>query len=213
MHTTALASLVLFAKLYGGKGKTVVDVGGSNVNGTARPQYEAEEMKYICIDVAPHPSVDIVVKPGDRYPFEDGSIDLVISSSCFEHDPCFWMTFKEMCRIVKKDGYILVNAPSNGFYHRHPGDNWRFYGDAGQSLAYWSGVKAYQDELTFPVKVIETFFIEPYNNVEIWRDFVCIWQRTDEPEKEFVLPEHYKKNTGRLQQALVRSGLNCTHMQ
>jgi SAM-dependent methyltransferase len=209
MHQSALASLILFGKLYGGKGKTIVDVGGTNVNGSPRPFYEKDEMKYVCIDVSPHPSVDIVVKPGDRYPFEDGSIDLVISSSCFEHDPCFWMTFREMCRIVKKDGFILVNAPSNGPYHGHPGDNWRFYRDAGQSLAYWSGIKLYDGQQIFPVKVVESFFIEPYNDV--WRDNVCIWQRTEDPEKDFVLSDKFKKEIGKLEQSLKDSGLICNH--
>jgi hypothetical protein len=29
-----------------------------------------------------HSSVDIVEKPGEKFPFEDGSIDLIVSSSC-----------------------------------------------------------------------------------------------------------------------------------
>jgi hypothetical protein len=70
----------------------------------------------------------------------------------------FWLTFKEMTRIIKLDGFIYVNAQSNGFYHTYPGDNWRFYKDVGQSLAYWSGIQVANEEI-YPVKVIETFHI------------------------------------------------------
>ena len=89
-----------------------------------------------------------------------------------------------MCRIVKPTGYIYVNAPSASPYHMYPGDNWRFYSDAGQTLAYWSG-KQISDEKIFPVKVIETFTI--VNNE--FNDFVCVWQRVDSDSEIIVQPE------------------------
>ena len=46
-------------------------------------------MKFVCIDMEADPSVDILVQPGEKLPFEDGSVDLIVSTSCFEHDPCF----------------------------------------------------------------------------------------------------------------------------
>lgn len=82
------------------------------MNGSLRDLFEKKDMKYICVDMEQHPSVDIVVPPGQRLPFEDGSVDLIISTSCFEHDPCFWITIREMSRIVKQGGYIYVNAPN-----------------------------------------------------------------------------------------------------
>jgi hypothetical protein len=52
--------------------------GGLNVNGSVKNHIESEGMKYICVDLEPHWSVDMVVKPGDPLPFEDGSIDIVM---------------------------------------------------------------------------------------------------------------------------------------
>ena len=75
MHDTADIAGKLFAECYGGINKVVVDVGGQNVNGSLRECFENLGMKYICVDMEEHSSVDIVVKPGDKYPFEDGSID------------------------------------------------------------------------------------------------------------------------------------------
>jgi SAM-dependent methyltransferase len=201
MHDTALLAGKLFAEKYGGQNKTVVDIGGKNVNGSLRSFFENLNMKYICVDIEPDYSVDIVIKPTDKLPFENNSIDLVVSTSCFEHDPCFWITFKELTRIIKKDGFIYVNAPSNGFYHTYPGDNWRFYSDAAQALAYWSGYK-YGNEDIYPVKVIETFHILPLN--DIWVDFVGIWQRVEEDKKEteIVVKETVYNNIGILQKAL-----------
>jgi len=199
MHTSANISGKSFAKIYGKQGFTVLDLGGLNVNGSLREHFENLGMKYICIDIEEHESVDIVVKPGQPLPFETGSIDLIVSTSCFEHDPCFWLTFRDMSRILKLGGYIYVNAPSNGAYHCHPGDNWRFYSDAGQALAYWSS-KQMADETVYPMKVVETFHILPF--YDIWIDFVCVWKRVDEIQNEITVSKEISDKQGPLQKEL-----------
>jgi SAM-dependent methyltransferase len=202
MHNTALISGKSFAQMYGEVNKVVLDVGGTNYNGSLKQYFEELGMKYICLDIAPHPSVDIVIKPGDKYPFEDMSIDLIVSTSCFEHDPCFWITFKEMSRVIKLGGFIYVNAPTNGVYHCYPGDNWRFYSDAGQALSYWSSYQI-SNEPIFPVKVVETFHILPKN--DIWLDFVCVWKRVDEPTKEITVSREIVNTIGPLETEINRN--------
>lgn len=207
MHDTALIAGKLFAEKFGGPNKVVLDIGGKNVNGSLRVYFENLHMKYICLDIEADSSVDIVIKPSDKLPFDNNSIDLIVSTSCFEHDPCFWITFKEMTRIIKSDGFIYVNAPTNGFYHTHPGDNWRFYSDAGQALSYWSGYQ-FSNEEVFPVKVIETFHILPFNDV--WIDFVCVWQRTDEKETE-IISKNRMNTKGILQTSLNEENYKTTN--
>jgi SAM-dependent methyltransferase len=181
MHPTAIISGKAFSEVYGGVDKIVLDIGGRDVNGSLRLYFINKGMKFICIDMEEHESVDLVVKPGEKLPFENGSIDLIVSTSCFEHDPCFWLTFKDMTRILKTDGFIYINAPSTGVYHNYPGDNWRFYSDAGQALAYWSG-KQVSDEEVFPVKVVETF-----HTLGAWHDFICVWKRTQVKEEYITI--------------------------
>lgn len=208
MHDTAYIAGILFGKTYGKKGAKVLDVGGLNVNGSFRGEYERDEMTYICLDIEEHPSVDVVMKPGEPFPFEDESFDLIVSTSCFEHDPCFWMTFREMCRVVKKDGYIYINAPSNGKYHTHPGDNWRFYSDAGQALAYWSGKEL--DNKSWPVSVVETFHILPKS--VMWVDFVCIWRRTDIKETNITVSDEIRNKRGPLKEYLNMNNFPTTNI-
>jgi len=199
MHDTALYGGAAFSQIYGRYDKIVVDIGGKNFNGSLRRFFEEKGMKYICVDMEEDESVDIIVKPGQDLPFETGSIDLIVSSSCFEHDPCFWLTFKEMARITKLEGYIYINAPSCGTYHKYPGDNWRFYSDAGQALAYWSG-KQMSNETVYPVKVVETFHILPITDE--WIDFVCVWQRVNEKETEIIVSESILNTIGKLEDLL-----------
>jgi SAM-dependent methyltransferase len=201
MHFSAEISGDAFAEVYGGPGKTVVDIGGRDENGSLRKLFEQRGMKYICVDMQADPSVDIVVSPGDKMPFENGSVDLIVSTSCFEHDPCFWMTFKEMTRIVKYDGFIYVNAPATGSYHCYPGDNWRFYSDAGQALAYWSGLQVV-NEPVYPVKVLETFHVLGNE----WKDFVCVWGRTNEKESQIVVSKSTSSTVGKMRECIMKRG-------
>jgi len=204
MHYTALKSGEAFAQTYGGSNKIAVDIGGQDVNGSLRTFFTSLGMKFICVDMVEHPSVDVIVKPGDKLPFDNASIDLIVSTSCFEHDPCFWLTFREMARIIKLDGFIYINAPTNGQYHCYPGDNWRFYSDAGQALAYWSGVQMSTEEV-FPVRVVEIFNIVP--KIDVWNDFICVWQRTNVKETEITVKPEIINTVGPLENAINNAGL------
>ncbi len=204
MHYTSFKSGEAFSESYGIQNGLVVDIGGRDVNGSLRSFFETKNMKFVCIDMEADKSVDIVIKPGEKLPFEDGSVDLIVSTSCFEHDPCFWLTFKEMTRIIKPSGYIYINAPTTGPYHCYPGDNWRFYSDAGQALAFWSG-KQISNETIYPVKVVETFNVIG----DVWNDFVCVWQRVniENIEKNIIVHNEIINNIGILEQTINKYGL------
>lgn len=204
MHYTSLISGKAFSESYGKPNSIVIDIGGRDVNGSLRSFFESKGMTFVCIDMEAHPSVDIVIPPSEKLPFEDGSVDFIVSTSCFEHDPCFWLTFKEMTRIIKPSGYIYINAPTSGPYHTYPGDNWRFYSDAGQALAYWSG-KQISNEAIYPVKVVETFNVLG----EIWNDFVCVWQRVsiENIEKNITVHRDIINHIGILEKTINNYGL------
>jgi hypothetical protein len=96
----------------------VVKLGSQDVNGTFRGALP-KGCSYIGIDMEPGKNVDLVYR-GTHIALPDGAADVTVASSVFEHDPIFWMTFLELCRITKPGGFIYINAPSNGVVHRHP---------------------------------------------------------------------------------------------
>lgn len=143
---------------------TVVDFGAYDVNGTLKPIFARHQ--YIGIDMNAGPNVDIVCENSET-PLESNSVDVVVSSSCFEHDDCFWQTFVEMCRIVKEGGYIYINAPSAGDYHGYPGDCWRFYKDCWKALGKWASKQGYSVDIVYS-------YIEPNGH---WKDNVGVFQK------------------------------------
>jgi len=74
-----------------------------------------------------------------RLPFADGSVDIVLSGQMLEHCEFFWLTFAEMMRVLKPDGYLFLIAPSAGPIHEYPVDCYRFYPDAYRALAKHAG--------------------------------------------------------------------------
>ena len=169
MHDTALEIGRLAIEIYGGgEGQKILEIGSLDVNGSLR-QFQPEGSHYLGVDLEAGDGVDMIVKPGQPLPFADGSFDLVLASSVFEHDPAFWNTFLDLVRLLREGGMLYINAPSNGLVHRYPEDHWRFYPDSGRALERWA---ASQD---MEVRLIESF-IAPRKK-DNWNDFVAVFRK------------------------------------
>jgi predicted O-methyltransferase YrrM len=118
----------------------IVDLGAMNVNGSYRELF-APGTDYVGVDLEPGPGVDVVLGDVYQLPFDDNSIDIVISGQMLEHCGHFWRVFSEISRILKPEGLAFVIAPSAGPVHRYPLDCYRFYPDSYQALAEWSGLR------------------------------------------------------------------------
>ena len=82
----------------------------------------------------------------------------------------FWVTFLEMCRVTKLNGYMYIQAPSNGPYHGWPGDNWRFYIDSWKALEKWGKHNGYNIEL------VEHYISSPSPEFP-WEDSIGIYKK------------------------------------
>lgn len=168
VHRTAIANAKLFFDTYVQPlGKvSIVEIGSQNVNGSIRESF-GPDVNYIGVDFADAPGVDVVLTDPYSLPFQDDEIDIVVSSSCFEHSEFFWLSFLEAVRIVRPGGLIYLNAPSNGPVHGYPVDCWRFYPDSGRALANWA-VRMKQD-----VVLLESYTSD--QNGGYLNDFVAVY--------------------------------------
>lgn len=169
MHDTAYEHGRLFFESYWQPSfEVVVDLGSQDVNGSLRDCCPSDA-RYVGLDMEPGRGVDIVVEPGAPLPFADASVDVVVSTSAFEHDIFFWETFLELVRVLRPGGLVYINAPSNSDFHRYPLDCWRFYPDAGIALAKWADARG------LPVELVESFVAEP--GEAGWADFVAVFRK------------------------------------
>jgi SAM-dependent methyltransferase len=149
----------------------VVDIGAQDVNGSLRTACP-NSVTYIGVDFVSGQGVDIVLDDPYVLPFDDNSVDVIVSSSCFEHSEMFWILFLEILRVLKPAGLFYLNAPANGEFHRYPVDCWRFYPDCGKALVTWarrSGIDA---------ALLESY--TSYQDKDIWNDFVAIFVKNSD---------------------------------
>lgn len=172
MHETAKQNAIRFFNAYVRKtfsGK-LIDIGSrlvsDNPQGFTIRHLCPPNIQYIGIDLEPGFNVDLVLQKPNEFPIEDNSVDYVVSSSCFEHSQFFWVTYLEILRILKPNGLLYMCAPSNGPWHRHPIDGWRFYPDCGKALEAWGKHNQFDNCL-----------LEQYTSFalnDVWEDYVMI---------------------------------------
>ena len=108
MHDTARQHGRRFFALYWQPHfRDVVEVGSQDVNGGLR-ELAPPGARYIGLDTEDGPGVDRLARPGEPLPLPDASTDVVLTSSAFEHDPCFWETFIDMARVLRPGGVLAT---------------------------------------------------------------------------------------------------------
>ncbi len=179
MHKSALKYGEMFISIYLNRDDAyplrIVEIGSQDINGSLR-QFSPVNAIYIGVDFVSGPGVDVLMADPYQLPFESDSVDSVICSSVFEHAEFFWILFLECLRILKPDGLLYVNAPSNGKVHRYPIDGWRFYPDAGHSLVKWAKSQGKSALL------LESFIapkLGPIDEEGMWNDFVAVFLKNE----------------------------------
>jgi SAM-dependent methyltransferase len=179
MHDSARENGKNFFEIYTSsfteKELKIVEVGSQNVNGSLKSS-APENCEYIGLDFEEGRGVDIVLKDAYSFPLEDNSVDIVVSSSCFEHAELFWLTYLEIMRILKPKGIFYLNVPTQGHYHGYPADCWRFYPDSGKALISWGKRNNYNN-------VLLESYVDP---MEEWNDFVGVFLKDESCESEFL---------------------------
>jgi SAM-dependent methyltransferase len=111
-------------------GRSVLEVGAGNVNGSVRPVIEnwGRPAEYVGVDIEPGPGVDTVCAAENLFEhFGAASVDVVLCLEALEHIRDWKGAISNMKRVLSPGGVLLLTARSEGFkYHGYPYDYWRF---------------------------------------------------------------------------------------
>jgi len=119
---------------------SILDVGSQDVSvpndymnalisGSYRKIFEDNPLwSYKGLDMVLGKNVDIIA-PTIPWPISDNSYDLVISGQTLEHTKAPWLWIKEIERVCKPGGLIIIIAPWQWDQHRYPVDCWRILPD------------------------------------------------------------------------------------
>lgn len=106
------------------RGKTVLECGSYNVNGSVKPYITAlSPASYVGTDMRDGPDVDVVCKTEELA--DTFTSDVVVSAEMLEHCENWEAAFKRMSELARET--LIVTARGGNFpWHDYPGDYWRF---------------------------------------------------------------------------------------
>lgn len=170
MHETSYneMSSVLrrYLDLYTGRNLKVVDVGSMDVNGTYK-KLMPHTWSYTGVDIIDGANVDMVMKDENTLPFEDNSVNIVISGQCLEHVKRPWLLIKEMSRILDPGGHLVITAPAKMHLHSYPHDYWRFHPESFRVMMEDAELLV-KEVYTNPVDgILEKYYGNPWT-VDCW---------------------------------------------
>ena len=103
------------------------------------PLFRPYARRYVGLDVGrTTPQVD-VVGGASATPFASGRFDAVLCSQVLEHVPDPMVTVKEIARLLKPGGRVLLSTHGTFIYHPHPTDFWRWTQEGLKKLFVDSG--------------------------------------------------------------------------
>lgn len=111
------------------RGKSVLEVGSLNVNGSLRQIIESfHPSSYIGFDICEGAGVDVVGDAADLLAyFHDRKFDLLVSTELLEHVRDWQRVVGNMKNILEAEGKLLLTTRSKGVpFHGYPFDFWRY---------------------------------------------------------------------------------------
>jgi SAM-dependent methyltransferase len=115
MHNEA-KNFTLFVKSefpeYFDKPVKVLDVGSGDINGNNRFLFHPDS-EYHGNDMFQAKNVTIVSKTSELT-FADGYFDVIVSTECFEHDPEWNLSLKNISRMLKSNGLFFFTCGGEG---------------------------------------------------------------------------------------------------
>jgi hypothetical protein len=123
MHESVLKFVMSALQPHEVAGKSVLEVGSYNVNGSVRPYIESlGPSRYLGIDICEGPGVDLVedITTSSR----NVSFDVVISTEMLEHAEDWYAALSRMQQLCNET--LILTARGPGFPFHNPPDHWRF---------------------------------------------------------------------------------------
>jgi len=110
-------------------GKSVLEVGAYNVNGTVRSVVSGmNPSSYVGVDIEMGPGVDLVCDAGRLVErFGENAFDILLCTEMLEHVKNWRKVVSNLKKVIKPGGLLIITTRSKGFvYHGYPYDFWRF---------------------------------------------------------------------------------------
>lgn len=170
--------------------KYVLDVGSGDINGNNR--FLFNNCIYQGNDVISAPNVTVVSKTKDLS-FPNNTFDTVISTECFEHDPEYNESFKQIYKMLKPGGLFCftcasTNRHEHGTRRTSPYDSYGTKGGLEDMVDYYKNLTIKDINNVLDLNTLFSVWDSYYNSTSCDLYFVGIKKSAD--NKFTSLPQY-----------------------
>ena len=141
MHLNSELLFLKYAKEYFNSKIKVIEIGPDKVPSTYNCLIRDTTITWDTLDIYKSNKVTYCVPEENVYPINDNYYDIVLSGQVMEHVKKIWMWIKELARICKRNGYVIIINPVSWIYHESPIDCWRAYPEGMKALYEEAGLE------------------------------------------------------------------------
>jgi len=141
IHLNSILLYKKYAVKYFKEGIKVLEIGPDKLPSSYMNSINNMSIVWDTIDLYPNKNTDFIAKNEYEFPIEDNSYDIILAGQVIEHVRKIWVWIKELSRVCKKGGYIIIISPISYPYHEAPYDCWRIYPEGMKALFEECGLK------------------------------------------------------------------------
>ena len=141
MHTNSKLLFQNYSLEFFKKESIVLEIGPDAFPSSYRRLIANETSRWDTLDIMANPQLTYSSTEENKFPMPDNTYDVVLAGNVLEHVRKPWLWLKEVRRVCKPGGRVVLITPISWPYHAAPIDCWRIYPDGMKSLLEESGLK------------------------------------------------------------------------
>jgi SAM-dependent methyltransferase len=145
VHANTLLLFDKYAKQYFRPGLDVLEVGPDR-DFRLRRRITDPTITWDTVDIAVRPHVTYTAVNEYSFPIADSRYDIVVAVNVLEHVRKIWIWIKELRRVCKPGGHVVIISPVSWPYHAFPIDCWRAYPQGMTALFEEGGLRVVLSE-------------------------------------------------------------------
>ncbi len=144
MHTNSKLLFHAYARDLFLKGSLVLEIGPDAFPSSYRRVIGNASGQWDTLDIFEHPQLTYSNSKENNFPIPDGTYDIVLAANVLEHVKRPWVWIKEVARVCKPAGHIILITPVSWPFHAAPVDCWRIYPDGMRAILEDAGLEVAQ---------------------------------------------------------------------